>query len=128
MSVSPFKAAAFLKCPQCGKGNLFSTANPYNIKKFTDMPDHCPECGLSFMPEPGFYYGAMYVSYALTIALSVFNFIWVYMLWGFVVVPYLIINSVLLILLLPIFFRYGRSYYLALVYKIEKTANRRKKL
>lgn len=46
------------------------------------MPDHCPECGLSFMPEPGFYYGAMYVSYALTIALSVFNFIWIYMLWG----------------------------------------------
>ena len=92
------------------------------------MPDQCPECGLSFMPEPGFYYGAMYVSYALTIALSVFNFIWIYMLWGFAAVRFLIINSVLLIVLMPIFFRYGRSYYLALIYKIENAANKRKKL
>lgn len=90
------------------------------------MPGHCSVCGLSFMPEPGFYYGAMYMSYALTIALSVFNFIWIYLLWGFVVMPYLIINSVLLLLLIPLFFRYGRSFYLALIYKIEYTAKNKK--
>jgi len=50
------------------------------------------------------------------------------MLWGFAAVRFLIINSVLLIVLMPIFFRYGRSYYLALIYKIENAANKRKKL
>lgn len=27
------------------------------------MKDHCEVCELDFMPEPGFYYGSMYVSY-----------------------------------------------------------------
>ena len=27
------------------------------------MNDHCPVCQQNFMPEPGFYYGAMFLSY-----------------------------------------------------------------
>ena len=27
------------------------------------MPDRCPHCNQNYMPEPGFYYGAMFVSY-----------------------------------------------------------------
>lgn len=30
------------------------------------MPEHCPKCNQAYMPEPGFYYGAMFVSYILT--------------------------------------------------------------
>lgn len=33
------------------------------------MHTHCPVCGVSFEPEPGFYYGAMFVSYAFTVAI-----------------------------------------------------------
>lgn len=33
------------------------------------MHTHCPACGVSFEPEPGFYYGAMFVSYAFTVAI-----------------------------------------------------------
>ena len=29
------------------------------------MYTHCPACGLSYWPEPGFYYGAMFLSYIL---------------------------------------------------------------
>ena len=31
------------------------------------MNDSCPHCGISFQPEPGFYQGAMYVSYGFSI-------------------------------------------------------------
>jgi hypothetical protein len=31
----------------------------------------CPKCGADFVKEPGFYFGASYVSYALTIAIWV---------------------------------------------------------
>lgn len=31
----------------------------------------CPTCGQDFMPEPGFYFGAMYFSYAINVALMV---------------------------------------------------------
>jgi hypothetical protein len=30
------------------------------------MNEHCPHCGLRFEVEPGYFYGAMYVSYAFS--------------------------------------------------------------
>ncbi len=125
MKVSSLKAALTLRCPRCGKSPLFTQPNAYRLKTLGDMPAVCPNCSLPFMPEPGFYYGAMYVSYAITVALSVFNFIWIYLIWGFVVMPYLLINSLLLLLLLPLIFRYSRSIYLALVFRIEEAARKR---
>lgn len=35
------------------------------------MHKTCPKCGQDFMPEPGFYFGAMYFSYAINVALMV---------------------------------------------------------
>ena len=35
------------------------------------MHEECKECGLSFMQEPGYYFVAMYVSYAINVALMV---------------------------------------------------------
>lgn len=53
------------KCPRCMKGDLFET-NTFSFRKPFYMPDRCPECGLSYYPEPGFYYGAMFTSYIIT--------------------------------------------------------------
>lgn len=36
---------------------------PMNIKKPLAMHKTCSECGQPFDPEPGFYYGAMFISY-----------------------------------------------------------------
>ena len=41
----------------------------YNLRHTTDMPDKCPHCGQAFHLEPSFYYGALYVSYGLQVAL-----------------------------------------------------------
>ena len=30
------------------------------------MPGRCPHCDLNLMPEPGYYYGAMFISYIFT--------------------------------------------------------------
>ena len=35
------------------------------------MNPRCPVCDESFDPEPGFYFGAMYVSYAINVAMMV---------------------------------------------------------
>ena len=88
------------------------------------MPDHCPECGL-FMPEP-VYYGAMYVSYALTIA-PLFLILSGFICFG-VCCRTLSSSQRVADSVDANFFRYGRSYYLALIYKIENAANKRKKL
>jgi len=34
------------------------------------MHEHCPQCGVSFEREPGFFYGAMYFSYGIGIVLA----------------------------------------------------------
>ncbi|MBA3900573.1 MAG: DUF983 domain-containing protein [Bacteroidetes bacterium] len=60
------------KCPTCHEGDLFEAKNPYNLKKAFSMVEHCPVCSQTTIPEPGFYYGAMYVSYALTVAIGCF--------------------------------------------------------
>jgi uncharacterized protein (DUF983 family) len=49
------------KCPRCRKGKIFS--EPFKMSDPVNMPDNCPVCGQKTMPEPGFYYGAMFASY-----------------------------------------------------------------
>lgn len=58
------------KCPRCHEGDFF-VSHPYDLSKAGDFHEHCPKCGLKYEKEPGFYYGAMYVSYALAVALFV---------------------------------------------------------
>ncbi len=54
-----------LKCPGCHTGNLFKTPT-FSFNKPFDMPKSCPKCGQDFEPEPGFYFGAMFISYIFT--------------------------------------------------------------
>ncbi len=42
------------------------------LSGFLNMHQTCPECGQDFKIEPGFYFGAMYFSYAINVALMVF--------------------------------------------------------
>lgn len=98
-----------LKCPKCHEGDLFLTRNPYSYSNMDKMPDNCPVCNEKNWPEPGFYYGAMYVSYALTIALSVSVFVAMIVLWHFDLVWYLGINTISIFLLFPPIFRVSRA-------------------
>lgn len=58
------------KCPKCQEGDFF-ISHPYDLSKVGDMHHHCSACGFKYEKEPGFYYGAMYVAYALAVALFV---------------------------------------------------------
>jgi hypothetical protein len=73
------------------------------------------------MPENGFYYGAMYVSYGLDIALGVALFILsnVIFSWGTNIFLILFVGS--LLLLWPIIFRKARLIWINLFIKYDKT-------
>jgi uncharacterized protein (DUF983 family) len=51
-----------LRCPRCLRGPIF--------KSLFVSHENCPECGLKYAREPGFFLGAMYFSYGLGILLS----------------------------------------------------------
>ena len=50
-------------CPRCRKTYMFK--EPLQITAPLDMKERCSHCKLNFEPEPGFYFGAMFVSYGL---------------------------------------------------------------
>src|SRR5262245_19017011 len=62
---SPFRLMSFLRarCPNCHEGKV--RAGVFKIKP------RCEVCGYDFYPEPGFYVGAMAVSFLLTAALTI---------------------------------------------------------
>jgi uncharacterized protein (DUF983 family) len=53
------------KCPHCHEGDFFKSRNPYNLSSMAEPHEKCSNCNEKFSMEPGFYYGAMYVSYGL---------------------------------------------------------------
>lgn len=59
------------KCPHCHEGEFFVTRNPYDLSGAGDLLESCSACHRKFEPEPGFYYGGMYVSYAFAVAICV---------------------------------------------------------
>jgi len=77
---SKLYSIATMTCPQCQESHMM-VANPYRFSTMGEVKDKCEVCGLDLKPEPGFYYGAMYVSYALGVA--VFVSIWASCNWFF---------------------------------------------
>jgi len=59
-----------MRCPRCQEGE-FMMSHAYDLSKVGEIHEHCNVCGLKYSKEPGFYYGAMYVAYALGVALFV---------------------------------------------------------
>jgi len=56
---------AELKCPRCHEGDLFETGT-FSFNKSFEMPEQCPVCGQKYFLGPGFYFGAMFISYIMT--------------------------------------------------------------
>lgn len=61
------KHCAQLKCPNCGDAKVFE-AQPDKFLAFPVMNHKCPKCDYKFDREPGYFLGAMFVSYALAVA------------------------------------------------------------
>jgi len=68
------------KCPKCNEGNFFEDSNPLHLKKVLSTKEYCSHCGFKYVIEPSFFYGAMYVSYGLTVGISILTFIILYAL------------------------------------------------
>ena len=89
------------------------------------MPTHCPVCGQPFELEVGFYYGTGYVSYALTVAISVSTFVAFWVLYGVNIDDnslfiYLGINITVLILMMPYIMRLSRVIWLSFFVRYDK--------
>ena len=68
-------------CPRCRRGRIFRA--PF-WRGILAMHERCPECGLKFEREPGYFVGAMYIAYALMLppAVLIYLAIWHFSHWS----------------------------------------------
>lgn len=64
--ISKLRAVVECKCPRCREGAIFS-GKIYSFKGQVTN-EYCSECNLRFEREPGFFYVAMFISYAMNVA------------------------------------------------------------
>ena len=110
------------KCPRCHKGDFFVSSNPLDFKQNLKLHERCPSCDLKYMIEPSFFYGAMYVSYALTVAIAIATFI-ICMLLDLDLIWTLSTIIIVLILMIPYLVRISRLIYINLFVGYRKDKN-----
>ena len=71
------------KCPHCGKGDVYEKGT--GLFHMPVMKDDCEVCHYHFDREPGYFLGAMYISYGLAVAQAVAAFLIVH--FGFPDLP-----------------------------------------
>lgn len=109
-------------CPRCHEESMYVEKNPYKLSKMYTMHEHCSRCGLQYKMEPSFFYGAMYVSYALTVAIGVAAFIISHVFIGLDLIESFIAIILSLILLTPITARTARNIYINMFVHYDKNA------
>lgn len=113
-----FLSAVTFKCPGCGKSSIFENPSLYTFEKIGLVKNRCEICDTNLKPETGFYFGAAYVSWALTVALWVSVLValkcfdaWGLMEFGFLTHPWTFLGTGfgMTIVLFPYLFRVSRS-------------------
>ncbi len=123
---STLRAVAACKCPHCHEGAIFKQS-AFSLK-FTDTYERCPVCDIRYEPEPGFFYGSMYIGYAFTVATLIISTIVLFNIFDNppLYVYFAVIIGISL-LNIPFNFRYSRVIYLYLFSEIKYDSDWRTK-
>lgn len=109
-------------CPVCHKGDMYIENNPYKVLQIMKMHDNCSNCGKKFKIEPSFFFGAMYVSYGVGVAIGIAAFIISFFFLG-LDKNYTFLTIILsLTILFPVIIRVSRNIWINLFVDFDKEA------
>ena len=103
------------KCPRCHYGDFFIEKNPYKnlFSKAGNANEKCSKCNLKFELEPGFFWGSMYINYAISVFIGLVTFLILYFFTEISsLIGRLIVISSILIVSAPITYYLGRLIWL----------------
>ena len=100
-----------LRCPRCRRGRLFSG--------LISMPERCPECGMYYEREHGYFVGAMAISYGLAVMLIAILFFGLLWLTHWSLEWVLLGSGVAFVPLSPFCLRYARALWIHLDRRID---------
>lgn len=111
-------------CPVCHEESMYKEKNPYKLNRIFEMHERCSNCGTKYKIEPSFFYGAMYVSYAVGVAFAVAAFIIAYFFLGGGLLAsfWTIIGT--LVLFMPIIMRLSRNIWINFFMNYRKDAGK----
>jgi len=99
-------------CPKCQKESMYEDKNPLHLTKVLKMNENCSYCGFKYQIEPSFFYGAMYVSYALNVAVGIAAFIVSFVFFGATIEQSFLAIILTLVVLFPFVLRLSRNLYI----------------
>lgn len=108
-----------MRCPRCRQGGMFPEKTLFTTR-FMQMNAQCSCCGQSFTPEPGYYFGAMFVSYGINAAFFIAVWVAMYVLMEQISLTAMLIALLVIIIgFLPITFRLSRVLWIYLFVKYQ---------
>jgi uncharacterized protein (DUF983 family) len=108
-----------LRCPACGRSALYTG--------WFTMAERCAACGLRYEREAGYFVGAIYVNYAITVAVAAGSVLVLDWIVGLTLARQLAIGITLAALVPLAFFRYARSLWLSVDYLVTTLDERRER-
>ncbi|SHG08034.1 Uncharacterized conserved protein, DUF983 family [Flavobacterium segetis] len=99
-------------CPKCQNESMYFDKNPLHLGNILKMNENCSHCGLHYQLEPSFFYGAMYVSYGLNVAIGVAAFLVSFFIFGAGLKVAFILIIIAIILSFPFVLRWSRNIYI----------------
>ncbi|PKA98938.1 uncharacterized protein DUF983 [Flavobacteriaceae bacterium MAR_2009_75] len=109
-------------CPRCNKESMYVDQNPYSIGHLFKMNERCSHCGLKYKMEPSFFYGAMYVSYAVGIAFAVAAFVTAFLIFKASLISTFISIVVTMVVFMPVIIRLSRNIWINFFVKYDESA------
>jgi uncharacterized protein (DUF983 family) len=99
-------------CPKCQNESMYLDKNPFHLGSILKMNENCSHCGLKYQIEPSFFYGAMYVSYGLNVAIGIAAFIVSFVFLHTSIKTSFITIIATLIVFFPLVLRWSRNIYI----------------
>lgn len=115
----------FGACPKCHQESMYANKNPYVLSEVIKMNEECSHCATKYQIEPSFFYGSMYVSYAVGVAFAVAAFIISYSIFESSLTVAFIVIVLTLIGFMPIIMRLSRNIWINLFMSYDKSLVKR---
>lgn len=112
------------KCPKCHEGDFFKYRYTYAPSRVTKLHEHCQHCNLNYMLEPSFFYGAMYVGYAITVATCIVTFLIATLLFGLELLAAFGVIIAATLILMPLNLRLSRILWINMFVSFEKVSQK----
>ncbi|MFT6754539.1 MAG: hypothetical protein ACJAV9_000003 [Urechidicola sp.] len=112
------------KCPRCNEGDFYVEKSVWSFKNLLKLHENCSNCNLKYMMEPSFFFGAMFVNYALSVLIGIITFVIAKLVIGLTINQSFVSIILALILFTPICLRLARLIWIRIFVSYDEKFDR----